>query len=273
MPLIQHVPTSRVRPDCAYLRKFAADVTSQFGEDGIIAKILEIVGTANRFCCEFGAWDGKHLSNTWRLIAQQSWRGLLIEGERSRFTALESTYAGRSDVRLVNALVGLQGERALDAILAAAGAPRDLDLLSIDVDGMDWHIWNALTAHRPRVVVIEFNPTIPNDVLFIQDPDPQVSQGASLLALTQLGKAKSYELVATTPCNALFVDARFFPLFGIRDNSPDAMHDLGGLETKIFQLYDGTLMLAGYQRLNWHNLPIDIEKIQVLPRERRRFPG
>lgn len=48
---------------------------------------------------------------------------------------------------------------------------------------------------------------------------------------------------------------------------------MAGLETKIFQLHDGTLMLAGYQRLNWHGLPIEIEKTQVLPAELRRFPG
>jgi hypothetical protein len=273
MPLIQHIPASRVRPDCAYLRGFAANVTSQFGEDGIIARILEIAGTTNRYACEFGAWDGKHFSNTWNLIARHGWRGLLIEGDRDRFAALQQTYAGRSDVRLLNAMVAIQGERSLDSLLAAAGAPRDLDVLSIDVDGVDWHLWNTLVIHRPRVLVIEINPTIPNDVIFIQDPDPAVNQGASLRAMVELGKRKRYELVATTLCNALFVDAQLFPRFSIPDNSVDTMHELGSLETKIFQLYDGTLMLAGYQRLNWHNLPIEVEKIQVLPPQMRRFPG
>ena len=123
------------------------------------------------------------------------------------------------------------------------------------------------------VVVVEFNPTIPNDVVFIQDPDPTLNQGASLRALIELGKAKSYELVAATTCNAVFVDKALFGRFNIADNSIDAMHDLGNLETKFFQLYDGTLMLAGNDRLNWHGLAIDPEKIQVLPKHLRRFPG
>jgi hypothetical protein len=257
MPIVRHIPTSRRRPDCAYLLQFARNVTSQFGEDGIIAKVLEIVGPANRFCCEFGAWDGKHYSNTWTLIAQQGWRGTLIEGDPGRFMALTRTYAGRDDVQLFNAYVGIEGDFSLDAILADAGAPRDLDLVSIDVDGLDWHIWNATTRFRPRVVIVEFNPTIPNDVVFIQDPDPTLNQGASLRALIELGKAKSYELVAATTCNAVFVDKALFGRVDIADNSIDAMHDLGNLETKFFQLYDGTLMLAGNDRLNWHGLAID----------------
>ena len=271
MPVVKYVPDSRVKPESAYLREFARNVTSQLGEDGIIEKIFAIIGPANRCCCEFGAWDGIHFSNTWNLIARQRWRGLLIEADRDRFRELQGNYAGRDDVRLVQAMVEVDGERSLDAILAAAKLPIDFDLLSIDVDGMDWHIWNTLLGHRPRVVVIEFNQSVPNDVIFIQDPDPAVNQGASLLAMIDLAKAKSYELVATTTCNAFFVDRELFPQFKISDNSIDAMHDLRGSETKIFQLYDGTLMLAGHQQLIWHGIPIDSEKIQILPKEARVF--
>ncbi len=55
---------SRVKPESAYLQKFNRKVTSQRGEDGIIEKIFEIAGAANRYCVEFGAWDGKLYSNT-----------------------------------------------------------------------------------------------------------------------------------------------------------------------------------------------------------------
>lgn len=271
MPVIQYLPVSRENPASTYLRAAAKNVTSQNGEDGVIARIFGIAGVANKFCCEFGAWDGVHLSNTWNLIVRNGWRALLVEGSAEKFPALQATYADRPDLTLVNAFVGTEGENSLDALLERAGAPRDFDFLSIDVDGMDWHIWKGLARHRPRVVVIEFNATIPNDVIFIQDADPDVNQGNSLLAMIALGKEKGYELVATTPGNAFFVERALYPQFRIPDNSIDAMHTCAPLETKIFQLFDGTLMLAGHQRLNWRDQAIDVEQIQVVPKHLRRF--
>ena len=59
---------SRVDPASAFLQKFRQNVTSQRGEDGIIMEIFETVGRTNEYCVEFGAWDGKHFSNTWNLL-------------------------------------------------------------------------------------------------------------------------------------------------------------------------------------------------------------
>jgi hypothetical protein len=120
-------------------------------------------------------------------------------------------------------------------------------------------------------VVIEFNPTIPNDVYFVQDADPEVHHGSSLLAMIELGKRKGYELVATTPLNALFVLADLFDVFEIADNDIDAMHSPSEFEIRIFQLYDGTLMLTGCRRLLWAQENIEQEAIQVLAPENRVF--
>lgn len=56
-----------------WLNEFASNVTSQFGEDGIIEKILEVIGDANRWCVEFGASDGVYLSNTYNLIKNKGY--------------------------------------------------------------------------------------------------------------------------------------------------------------------------------------------------------
>lgn len=264
---------SLVNPASAHLREFRRNVTSQRGEDGVIDKIMEIIGTTNRYCVEFGAWDGKHYSNTWNLLKNKGWGGLLIEASPDTFLQLQAEYAGHDRVTTLNALVGTEGPEALDAILTASGAPRDLDLLCIDIDGNDFHVWSALAGFMPRLVVIEFNPTVPNDLIFVQDHDPAVNQGASLLAMIELGQSKGYELVATTDWNAFFVPKALFPAFGIGDNDIDAMHDMRHFESRLFQCYDGTLVLSGCKHLLWADIGIGQEDIQVLPASMRKFGG
>ena len=103
---------------------------------------------------------------------------------------------------------------------------------------------SQLEHFSPRLVVIEFNPTIPNDVFFVQARDQSFNHGSSLLALIELARQKGYELVVTTDVNAFFVRSDLFHLFGIEDNSIGAIHNPGAYESRIFQLYDGTLVLG-----------------------------
>jgi hypothetical protein len=262
---------SRVKSASAFLQKFRNKVTSQAGEDGLIEKIFEIAGTTNQYCIEFGAWNGKHNSNTWNLLKNKGWSGLLIEANEARFAELEVEYADHEGVTSLNGLVETAGEQSLDAILARVGAPDEPDLLCIDIDGMDWHIWKSLTKFAPRLVVIEFNPSMSSDVIYIQDDDPSVFHGCSLLALIELGKLKGYELVATTEFNGLFVKQELYPAFGIEDNDIDSMHDMSIFESRLLQCYDGTLVLAGCRRLLWTNTPIAQEDIQVLPAALRTY--
>jgi len=142
-----------------------------------------------------------------------------------------------------------------------------------DVDGNEYHLWDSMNEYRPRVMVIEFNPTIPNEVVFIQPRDMKVFQGSSLKAFVELGKRKGYELIATNETNAFFLLKELFPKFGIADNSIDALHTDHRFETKLFQLYDGTLKIAGNTKLLWHNLPIDEEKLQTLSIHKRKYPA
>ena len=262
---------SLVKQEVAFLREFRRDVTSQRSEDGMIGKIFEIVGVSNQYCIEFGAWDGKLNSNTWNLLKNNSWKGLLIEASEWKFDELKKEYADNQSVILLKGLVETEGENSLNAILAQAGAPREPDFLSIDTDGIDWHIWNSLTEFAPRLVVVEFNPTIPNDTVFVQDDDTTVSHGSSLLALVDLGKSKGYELIATTEFNGFFIKKDLYPAIGIEHNDIDAMHDNSYFESRLFQLYDGTLVLGGCKRLLWQNVEFSQEDIQILPEALRKY--
>jgi hypothetical protein len=157
------------------------------------------------------------------------------------------------------------------SILSATPIPVDFDLLSIDIDGNDWHVWNAVKVYKPRIVIVEFNSSASNDLYFIQDPDPEVSQGSSLRAFVDLARTKGYELVATTPGNAFFVTAEAFPKIGIIDNSIDAIHE-PAITTEIAQGYDGTIMAAGHMYLNWHGIALTQEDFQILPKSLRKYP-
>ena len=271
---------SLVKPECAYLQKYRKNIKSQNGEDGIIKKILEILGTKNKWCVEFGAWNGQHFSNSWALINNSNWNAVLIEGNKDRFGELNTLYAKNKKVITLNTFVEMDaGKNSLDSILANTKIPNDFDFLCIDVDGCDWHIWKSLVNYQPRLVLIEFNPTIPNHVSFVQDRNMSVNHGSSLRALIELGKKKEYELVATTGWNAFFVKAEDYPLFEIKDNSIDSMHTLenallsgDNAESTFFQLYDGTIVLCGCNYLLWKDgMPITNEDIQVLPRALRRY--
>jgi len=122
-------------------------------------------------------------------------------------------------------------------------------------------------------VVVEFNPSIPNHISFIQSRDMRVQQGSSIKALVELGRKKGYELVAVTDTNAVFVLQELFGKFGISDNSLGALRTGHRYETVLFQLYDGTLVIEGNKELIWHHVPIDAEQLQVLPPSRRKYPA
>src|SRR3989344_894048 len=136
-------------------------VTSQHGEDVIIEAIFETITPTNRWCVEFGAVDGQSGSNSWNLINNHDWSAVLVESHPGYYARLKARYAANPKVRTRNLKVSFEGRQILDKILAEAGAPKEIDLLSIDIDGADYHIWQSLKKFQPRVVIIECNLRIP----------------------------------------------------------------------------------------------------------------
>jgi hypothetical protein len=240
--------------DNKWLLKFARNVHSQKGEDGIIAKALEVMGASQGWCVEFGAWDGEHLSNTYNLIANQGFSAVLIEGSVDRFRALAEKFRNNPKVTAINTFVGFTERDGLDEILATTAIPLDFDVLSIDIDGNDYHAWKAVSRYRPKLVVIEFNPTIPSVLEFVQKADMSVNHGSSILSLSLLAKEKRYELVAATDYNCFFVPSEYFPLFGIEDNSVEAIRPNEELVSYIFNGFDGTVFVLWKGRVARHAL-------------------
>jgi hypothetical protein len=182
------------------LRSHERTVHSQGGEDGVLARVFECIGTTNRRFVEFGAWDGRTLSNTALLRLDYGWTGLLMDADPERVTEI----VAQERVTAEN----------IEALFDKYDVPRSFDLLSVDIDGNEYWVWDALRSHRPRVVIIEYNVFFGIDVskTMPYDADHQwdktMFHGASLEALRRLGRAKGYSLVHTDSYapNAIFVD-------------------------------------------------------------------
>lgn len=186
----------------AWLNDRAYNLFTQEGADGLLEAIFERIGETNRFCCEFGAADGLWFSNTRRLI-EQGWGSLLIEGDPVSYVKLEARYADSPHVSTENAWVTPHGINSLDNLLERAGAPSDLDLLVIDIDGADYYVFNALARHRPRVIVCEYDQRV--DPMFIPELNGPGQAGEK--AIVHVANARGYLPVCKTAYNLFFVRA------------------------------------------------------------------
>ena len=266
----------QLREHSRWLMQHASSVTSQHGEDGIISAALDLLPGKNGWCIEFGAWDGRLHSNTYNLITSRGYRGVLIERDAQRFRDLKSRHGNGKNI-LLNASVGFSETDSLDVLLPPE-VPNDADLLSIDIDGNDYHTWAAIKSFRPKLVIIEFNPTIATAVRFVQEKREGINRGSSAASLVDLGHAKGYELVAVTRLNLLFVDSVYYPLFHILDNSLEVLRADESDVSHIFVGYDGKICLSGRGgfgsiTLLWHGLTLRESAVQRLPRYLRAYPA
>jgi hypothetical protein len=194
---------------------------------------------------EFGAYDLKRFSNVYPLWTS-GWRTLLIEGDARRYAKLRSDYAAHPQhaegrVHILNRFVGETGPDSLDSILTEHDLPTDVDLVCIDVDGQDFHIWRGLQKFNPRLVVIEYNPTIPPHIELIGDGSGN-NVGCSALALARLGQQKGYSLVACIGWNAFFVHREHAALFADSDDL-EALFDYSYLRYAM-QSYNGEVFFS-----------------------------
>ena len=188
-------------------------VHSQNGEDGILLYLFSLLGAPTKKCIEICAGDGI-VCNTANLIVNHGWRGLLFDGNELNIRRGKQFYRTCRDTRwypprIVQSWITMEN---VDALVEEHGFSGEVDLLSLDLDGVDYWIWKGLTNVAPRVVVAEFNwgwgsdesMTVPYDPGFVRN---KRYYGASLQAFTKLAREKGYRLVGTQQWgfNAFFV--------------------------------------------------------------------
>lgn len=200
------------------LSEFELQVFSQNGEDGVIAEILRRITPPARYFVEFGIESGVQ-GNCVFLADVMNWRGLFMESEKTSFEALRRKYGYNDRIRVMEVEVTASN---INALLSDHGVPEELGVLSIDIDGNDYWVWEAIECVRPCVVVIEYNSSLPPDTHFVQ-PYAAVEKwdatdffGASLGALCNLAAAKGYSLVHCdlSGVNAFFVRTDLAGPFG-----------------------------------------------------------
>jgi hypothetical protein len=188
---------------------------SQWGEDGVLDYVLSKLPIRDNYLVEFGAWDGKYLSNSFYFIENYGYTGVLIEMNAERYKELEINMKAFQSI-CIHAAVGYEGDSSLDFILRKTEIPKDFDLLSIDIDGKDYQVWDALIEYQPKVVIIEINASVFPGKVEVNNPDQPFElfvSGSSISAITHLAESKGYGLIANVGCNAIFVRKEFYGLY------------------------------------------------------------
>ncbi len=194
---------------------------SQADEDGILLFLFSVIGTATKLCAEICAGDGFEC-NTANLILNHGWHGLLVDGDQGNvdrgvrfFARSKRTYV--YPPRFVCSWIT---RSSVNEVLSSNGFQGEIDLLSLDLDGIDYWIWDSIECVSPRVVVVEYQDilgperswTIPYTDGFSSRNGPMTDgmpnfAGASLSAFVKLGRRKGYRLVGVNRYgyNAFFV--------------------------------------------------------------------
>jgi hypothetical protein len=187
-------------------------VFSQNGEDGSIREIFRRIGEDSRFFIEIGVGNG--LENNTTFLLMQGWRGIWIEGSAKHCTSIRKTFKDEiasGQLILVESCVTAENVNALIAPYIGC----EIDMFSLDIDRNTYHVWSALDTIKPKVSVIEYNPTFPADIVWSVHYDANLwwkgtsYYGGSLAALNILGTNKGEKLVGCdlTGTNAYFVRA------------------------------------------------------------------
>lgn len=183
---------------------------SQSGEDGILWYIFSTIGMQSKKAVEICAGIGKQC-NSANLIVNHGWHALLVEGDATNIAIAEQFFLTHPDTcilppRIVRDWITSEN---VNEIIACNGFADDVDLLSLDLDGVDYWIWKAITVITPRVVVLEVQAVweCTRSVTVPYRPDFEQQElsdgnfgyakyaGASLPAFVKLAKQKGYRLV------------------------------------------------------------------------------
>jgi len=187
---------------------------SQTGADGIIAEIFRRISRTNSIFVEFGVGNG--LENNTTALLLQGWSGIWIESSKRNSKEIQKNLKPLIDDQKLSVVEHFITRDNIVDILEVCNLPNDPDLISIDIDGNDYWVCEALlTRYRPRVVVIEYNALLGPSAPWVMEYDPASARksvvatsdfGGSLKAMELLGRRNGYSLVG---CDYMGVNAFF----------------------------------------------------------------
>lgn len=188
-------------------------VFSQFEEDGLLLFIFSVLGMKNKSFVEIGSDDGVN-SNSANLYFNFGWHGLFLDGNSKsikRGIKFFKKYPHPWFYKPVFKCALVKRENVND-LIADAGLKGEIGLLSIDIDGNDYWVWDAITVVQPDVVIIETHNefglndiVVPYDSEYFYPGKHPVYHGASPVAMTKLAKRKGYRLVGSNALGFNFI--------------------------------------------------------------------
>jgi len=189
-------------------------VFSQWGEDGIIQYLIHAVPITVPVFVEFGVHNYRE-SNTRFLLQHDNWSGLIMDASQEHIeTIMSDPVYYRHNLEAVHAFIDREN---INDLLLHNGIAGDIGLLSIDIDGNDYWVWEALDCVSPRIVICEYDSYLGSDRTVVTPYVPTFDRlqahhsflygGASLAALDYLAQRKGYTLVGSNSAgnNAFFV--------------------------------------------------------------------
>ena len=202
---------------------------------------------------------------------EQGWSGVFFEGRRKRFVTLEATYRGNANANPACAMVGFDpAQNSLDHLLAKTPIPKSFDVLSIDIDGNDWYIWDSLLEYRPA----RRRRRVQSDHRQRRRlrAGPRSASQPGLFAAGAV-RSRGPEGLRARRCDRLGTgfssSARRSRRSGIADNSPEAMHD-DRFASRMWHGFDGTISSQA-DEAPMEQSRVGAEDIQALPRWRRIY--
>lgn len=187
---------------------------SQFGEDGLLQYLINSIKIENKFFVEIGV-ENYNEANTRFLLENDNWKGIIIDSNLEQINYIKKRYYyWKYNLKVLNQFITREN---INDILKKFDVPTNIGVLSIDIDGNDYWIWEAISDIKPSIVVVEYNArfgihdsvSVPYNKNFSRSNSklPEIYFGASLRALYKLGRKKNYSLVCTNlnGNNAFFV--------------------------------------------------------------------
>ncbi len=215
--------THATQADLRSLNHFERKSFSQSGEDGILDEIFRRISITNHRFIEIGVGDG--LENNTLHLLQSGWHGTWLEASHKRVASIRKTHAHWIRSGALKVIEAVVTPENIGVLLPGANAHEGPDLLSIDIDGNDYWVWERAMHLDARVVVIEYNAhygPFSGWVMQYRDEggsDRTTYYGASLAALDRLARLHGYHLVtcSLSGANAFFVkselvDSQFMPV-------------------------------------------------------------
>jgi hypothetical protein len=216
---------NRQLPVDASIPEMEFQVFSQFGDDGIIQFLISHLPIQNRTFIEFGV-ENYLEANTRFLLINNRWKGLVLDGDQKNIDQIKNEKLfWYHHLQARQAFITREN---INQLIAESGFAPDVGILSIDIDGMDYWVWDAIDTIRPAIVITEYNSafgpkecvTVPYDPNFVwnREGNKLYYWGTSLGALTALAAKKGYDLFG---CNSAGNNS-YFIRRDLRGNLPAA---------------------------------------------------